>query len=118
MELTGQITHINPIVSGESKNGSWKKQDFVILTDAQYPKNVCFSLWGDKISKLESAVGDKVNVSFDLESRESNGRWFTEARAWMVKKMQQSVVTNDNDGITTFVDEGLRSENIEDDLPF
>ena len=116
MELTGQITHINPIVSGESKNGTWKKQDFVILTDTQYPKNVCFCLWGDKISKLESAVGDKVIVSFDLESKESNGRWFTEARAWMVKKQQ--AVKDDSEELTPFVDGMTFTDDSSDVLPF
>ncbi len=117
MELTGQITVVNPIVSGESKNGTWKKQDFVILTDAQYPKNVCFSLWGDKISKLESVAGDKVIVSFDLESRESNGRWFTEAKAWMVKKAQTG--KQETEELTPFVD-GMTftDDGKEDDLPF
>jgi len=118
MELKGQITVINTVVTGESKNGSWKKQDFVIQTDSQYPKNVCFSLWGDKISKLEAKVGDKVTVSFDLESRESNGRWFTEAKAWMVKNEATAPVTNSDetspfmDGMT-FTDDGK-----DDDLPF
>ena len=118
MELTGRITHINQIVTGESKNGTWKKQDFVILTDSQYPKNVCFSLWGDKISKLESVVNDKVTVSFDLESRESNGRWFTEAKAWMVKK-ESSGVKNEIEELTSFED-GMtfKDDGKDDDLPF
>ena len=118
MELKGQITVINPVVTGESKNGSWKKQDFVILTDAQYPKNVCFSLWGDKISKLEAVAGDKVMVSFDLESRESNGRWFTEAKAWMIKKETASM-QNSTEELTPFVD-GMTftDDGKEDDLPF
>lgn len=86
MEISGKIIIVNPVLSGESKNGTWKKQDFVIETDSQYPKKICFSLWGDKISKLESVVGDKVTVSFDVESKEFNGKWFTEAKAWMIKK--------------------------------
>lgn len=118
MELTGKITHTNPLVSGESKNGTWKKQDFVIQTDSQYPKNVCFTLWGDKICKLESVVGDEVTVSFDIESKESNGRWFTEARAWLIKK-ESSATKNETEELTPFVDGMTFKDNgKKDDLPF
>lgn len=118
MELNGRIILINQVVSGESKNGQWKKQDFVIETDAQYPKKVCFTLWGDKISKLEAVVGDKVTVSFDVESKEYNGKWFTEARAWMVKKEVVSTSNQTDNEIPPYVDAIPLSEEISDDLPF
>jgi len=86
MELTGKLILINQLVSGEGKNGVWKKQDIIVETNGQYPKKVCFTLWGDKIDKLSAVIGDTIEVSFDIESKEYNGRWFTEARAWMVKK--------------------------------
>jgi hypothetical protein len=86
MEISGKIIKINDVQTGESKNGTWKMQDFVVETDSQYPKKICFSLWGDKISKLESVVGENVTVSFDVESKEFNGKWFTEAKAWLIKK--------------------------------
>jgi hypothetical protein len=34
-------------------------------------------------------LDDVVTVSFDIESREFNGRWYTSIRAW---KIQQGVV--------------------------
>ncbi len=117
MELNGRIILINPIISGESRNGSWKKQDFVIETDAQYPKKVCFTLWGDKINKLEAVVGDKVTVSFDVESKEFNSKWFTEARAWMIKKVGTSEKTT-NEEIPPFAGEMPIMDNGTDDLPF
>ena len=51
MDIKGRITHIVPLQTGEGKNGTWKKQDFVIETDGQYPKKVCFSIWGDKYNE-------------------------------------------------------------------
>jgi hypothetical protein len=116
MELNGKIILINPVVSGESKNGIWKKQDFVIETDSQYPKKVCFTLWGDKINKLEAVVGDKVNVSFDVESKESNGRWFTEARAWMIKK--ETTTKSSEPELPPFYGELPMVEDGTDGLPF
>lgn len=75
-----------PLVSGEGKNGTWKKQDFVIETAAQIPRKISFSLWGDKIDQFKLAEGDDAEISFDLESREYNNRWYTEAKAWKIVK--------------------------------
>lgn len=85
MELKGKIIQVLPTFTGMGKKGSWAKQEFVIETEGQYPKKVCIAVWGqDKIDKydLESAVGIIVQASIELESREHNGRWYTEIRAW------------------------------------
>ncbi|MEI6575278.1 MAG: DUF3127 domain-containing protein [Bacteroidota bacterium] len=84
MEISGKLYKVLPLVTGQGKNGEWRKQDIVIETQAQFPKKVCMSLWGDKIDQLKFSEGDAITLSFDLESREYNGRWFTEARAWKV----------------------------------
>ena len=114
MEVTGKMILINQVVSGDGRNGTWKKQDFVIETNAQYPKKICFTLWGDKIEKLNAVVGDTVVVSFDVESKEYNGKWFTEARAWMIKKETKEVESGMN--IPPEIDTVPFIE--EDDLPF
>ncbi|HXR80855.1 MAG TPA: DUF3127 domain-containing protein, partial [Saprospiraceae bacterium] len=62
------------------KKGPWKKQEFIVETQSQYPKKVCLSVWGDKVDQFSLSVGQFVNVSVELESREYNGRWYTEAR--------------------------------------
>lgn len=84
MEVTGRVIKILPLVTGTGKNGIWKKQEFVLETTAQISKKICFSLWGEKIDQANLMEGDEAEVMFDLESREYNGRWFTEARAWKV----------------------------------
>ena len=53
LELTGTLIKILPEVTGAGKNGSWVKQEFVLETADQYPKKVCLSLWGDKVSDLK-----------------------------------------------------------------
>ncbi len=95
MDIKGRITHILPLQTGEGKNGTWKKQDFVIETDGQYPKKVCFSIWGDKYNESFLAVGNELNVSFDPESREYNGRWYTELRAWKIELAGSKPESND-----------------------
>lgn len=87
MEIIGKVVLIQPLVTGQGRNGEWRKQEFVIeIPEGQFPKKVCFSLWGDKIDQAALAVGDQIKVSFDLESREYNNRWYTEAKAWRVEK--------------------------------
>jgi hypothetical protein len=87
MELKAKVIAVLPLVTGQGKNGEWRKQEFVVeIPDGQFPKKVCLSLWGDKIVPL--SIGQSVTVQFDVESREYNGRWFTECRAWKVETAQ------------------------------
>ena len=85
MEIKGKCIAVLPLTQGEGKNGAWKSQDFVIETFDQYPKKVCLNAFGDKIQFIPK-VGETVEASFDIESREYNGRWFTTIRAWQIKK--------------------------------
>lgn len=86
MELIGKIIQILPLQSGTSKAGNpWKKQEYILETlGTQYPRKVCFNLFGDNVDKFPMQVGQDVTVSIDIESREFNGRWYTDVRAWNV----------------------------------
>lgn len=86
MELTGKIVNILPLITGNGKNGPWKKQEFILETNTQPQRRVCFSLWGDKVDQFKLNIGDEFEVSFDLESREYNGRWYTDVKAWKIAK--------------------------------
>lgn len=86
MEISGKIIAVLPQQSGQGKNGQWRSQDYVLETGDQYPKKICFNLFNDKIDKFPIAINDTVTISFDIESREYNGRWYTTVRAWNVKK--------------------------------
>ena len=86
MELIGKIIQVLPLQEGVSKAGNaWKKQESILETlGTQYPRKVCFNLFGDNVDKFPMQVGQDVTVSIDLESREFNGRWYTDVRAWNV----------------------------------
>lgn len=86
MELEGKIIQINPIQSGQGKNGTWKKQEFILETKSQYPKKVCITAWGDKIDTFGLKQNEEVRVSIEVESREYNNRWYTDVKAWKVEK--------------------------------
>ena len=86
LELVGKLIKTLPEVTGQSQKGTWQKQEFVVETMDQFPKKVCVSLWGDKVNDLKQyAPGDMLKLSLNLESREYNDRWYTEARVWRIE---------------------------------
>ena len=86
MELTGKIIEVIPEKSGTSSRGEWRKQEYVIEIPGDYPKKVCFIAWGDKIDDFGIEQGQELTVHFDLESREYNGRWYTDVKAWRIEQ--------------------------------
>ena len=92
MEVSGKIIQVLPEQGGVSKTSGkeWKLQAYVLETQEQYPRKVHFEVFGeDRIKANPCQLDDIVTVSFDIESREFNGRWYTSIRAW---KIQQGVV--------------------------
>ena len=92
MEIVGKITHVLPLQEGVGRNGNpWKLQGYVLETIENYPRKVHFEVFGeDRIKNNPCAIDQIVTVSFDIESREFNGRWYTSIRAW---KIQQGDMT-------------------------
>ena len=86
MELIGKIVQVLPLRTGTSKAGNpWQVQEYILETlGTQYPRKVCFEVFGDNVNKFPMQVGQEVTVSIDVESREFNGRWYTSVRAWNV----------------------------------
>lgn len=86
--MAGVVVNVLPEQTGTSKKGTWRKQEFILEIPGSFPKKVCISVWGDKIDQWAVRPGDNVTASIDLESREYNGRWYTEVKAWKVTKGQ------------------------------
>ena len=90
MELKGKIILDLGAVSGTSKAGNnWKKHEYVLETQETYPKKVFFDFFGDNADRYQLNVGDDVTLSFDIESREYNGRWYTSIRGWKAETAGQ-----------------------------
>ena len=84
-EITGKIIAVLPTKSGTSARGTqWSSQTAVIETKEQYPKRVAFDVLGDRIAEFNLQVGEEVTVSFDINAREFNGKWFNSVNAWQV----------------------------------
>ena len=102
MEIKGKIIHVLPLQEGVSKAGNpWKKQEYVLETHDQYPKKVCFQLFGaDRIAQAAIQPGEELTVFFDIESREYQGRWFTNINAWKVERPMATSPISDAGSIT------------------
>lgn len=84
-DITGKIIAVLPTKSGTSARGTqWSSQTAVIETHEQYPKRVAFDVLGDKITEFNLQVGEEVTVSFDINAREFNGKWWNSVNAWQV----------------------------------
>ena len=93
MELQGKVIAVLPERSGVSARGEWKSQSFVIETHEQYPKKLVFDVFGaDRLAQFNIQSGEEINVSFDIDAHEYNGRWFNNVRAWNVVKVDPNAV--------------------------
>lgn len=89
MEFVGVVYRVLPVQSGTSARGQWQKQEVVFELPDEFSRKVCVTFFGDRVQDAASLqVGEKVNVSVNIESREYNGRWYTDVRAWRIQKTQ------------------------------
>lgn len=93
MEVTGKIIVVCPVKTGESANGTWKSQDYVVEyyeQGSQYSRKMVFNVFGDNIDKFAIQEGQEYTISVDVDAREWNGKWFNNIRAWRVMSPQNT----------------------------
>lgn len=84
MKLKGFFEKILPENSGVSAKGEWYKGGFVVelKSDEKYNKKAAFEVWGrtslDALTNFN--LKEEVEVTFDVESREWQSKWFTYLR--------------------------------------
>lgn len=86
LQINGRVTDILEEQSGEGRNGPWRKQEFILETGGQYPKQVCVVQWGENIDKFGISEGETITAHIDIQSREYNGRWYTDVKVWRVDR--------------------------------
>lgn len=83
MDIEGIIIMDIPMKEGVSKAGNpWKKKEWVLETTGEYPKKVKFDFFGERAVTNHLEVGKRYQISYDIESREYNGNWYTDIRAY------------------------------------
>ncbi|KAA6330387.1 hypothetical protein EZS27_020898 [termite gut metagenome] len=127
MDLTGKIIAILQPKGGISKSSGneWKAQEYVIETNEQYPKKMCFEVFGaEKIQQFNIQQGEELTVSFDIDARPWQDRWFNSIRAWKVERITTANTSpiapppNAPASTTATTVPELVQENADDDLPF
>lgn len=99
MEIEGKIIQELPMQSGVSKAGNpWKKREWVLETFGSYPRKVKFHVFGDRGDTMNIEVGNSYTLSFDLESREFNGRWYTDVSVYQARPMGMPAQENNMPG--------------------
>jgi len=113
LQLTGRI---KVIMDAQTFDSGFAKRSFVVTTAEQYPQDVQFDLFKEKMSMLDSfAVNDEVNVHFNIRGREYNGRYFVNLNAWKMEKSSATAPTPDAPLPTP---PPIAAGDSNDDLPF
>ncbi|HOU47443.1 MAG TPA: DUF3127 domain-containing protein [Chitinophagales bacterium] len=125
MELIGKVYKVMPVETGEGKNGTWKKQQVIIEVDGgKFPKKVAMVFWSELTNSEAFVEGGDISVEFDLESREFNGKWYTDAKAWRINKStsgstSSSAAAYNAPPAAAYTESDIPpAATVEDDLPF
>lgn len=117
MNFQANLIKALEVQKGQGNNGEWRKQTIVFETDGMYSKQIAVDLWNDKVDEVKNfKIGSKYDVHINVESREYNGRYFTNVSAWKIDVLGgQSMQNNQPAPTPPPVDFGAESN---DDLPF
>ena len=120
MEIKDKIIVALPEVSGVSKasGNPWKKREYVLETAETYPKKVHFDFFGERADQYPLSVGDDITLSFDIESREYQGRWYTSIRGWKAEKAGATQPAPTDIPIPPVPDMTAMAADPDSDLPF
>ena len=91
MSVTGKLIEILEVEQGEGQSKPWIKQSIVLQQEGEYGKPVCIMFWGAKVDIIDTlSIGDTLTIAVNIESREYNGRWYTDIKAWKVVNQTKS----------------------------
>ncbi len=123
MEIIGKIIRLGEVVNGTAKSGNaWKKRDVVIETLEQYSNTVCLAVWSENVENPLLQIGATLKFSITIQSREYNGKWYTDVKANRIDTEMngvnnQTLPTPGSDGFTSPIDD-LLDDKEDDGLPF
>ena len=90
MEFEGKVLEILPPTSGQTARGTWERQVVVFeQPNKQYGKEIAVTFMNKAQDVATLRVGESYIVSFDIESRKYQERWYTDVRAWRVQPKQE-----------------------------
>lgn len=119
MEVKGKIIQKLPPQKGTSKSGKeWFKQQYVLETIENFPKKVFFDFFGERATQYPLEPGDTIVLSFDIESREYNGKWYTDIRGWKAEKVAPETAAQQPNAPVQNPATDFTAGNGQDEIPF
>ena len=91
MEFEVVVNKIMAVTRGTSARGEWQRQDVVFdfFDGGQFFRKICVTFFIKESDVAKLREGETFLVAVNIESREYNGRWYTDIRAWRVQPKQQ-----------------------------
>ena len=85
LSVKGKVVEVLEEQTGKNANGIWRRRDFILKTKGEFGKKICMTQWGDEIDNSTVQFGEIVTAHIDLQSREHNGRWYTDVKVWRIE---------------------------------
>lgn len=90
MEFEGVVYKIMPVQQGTSARGEWQRQEVIFELTAEFSRKVCVTFFNKPSEVAKLREGAAYTVSVNIESREYNGRWYTDVRAWRIQPKESA----------------------------
>jgi hypothetical protein len=118
--INGRLYSILPLQKGTNKNGKqWEKKQFIIETTGQYPKRICFDMFGNKIFILDKiSIGTEINVTYEIESNEWNGKWFTSVKCLTITMDEELMIDEPKINVSQILSKEETNIDDSESLPF
>ena len=93
MELTGKIKVVKDV---QEVSASFKKREFVITTEEQYPQHIQLEMTQAKCDDLDTiGIGDKVTVHINVRGREwvdpqGETKYFNTLQGWKIDVLEKA----------------------------
>ncbi len=89
MEFEGVVYKILPATKGTSARGDWQRQEVIFELPQEFSRKICVIFFNKESDVARLKEGATYTVSVNIESREFNGKWYTDVRAWRVQPKQE-----------------------------
>lgn len=90
-QIIGKLVKLEPMISGTNDKGNWIIQVFVLISEDEHPRTVALRTFSEeKAAVVQSLrIGETLIVDYVPESREYNGKWFTDLRCTKIMVAQK-----------------------------
>ena len=112
-----------PATKGTSARGEWQRQEVIFELPQEFSRKICVIFFNKESDVARLREGMTCTVSVNIESREYNGKWYTDVRAWRVQPKEETAAAPAMPDMPPFTEEPAYAAPAApmaevDDLPF